>query len=349
MAAYNIDKETLSQLPDPVQKKMNEAGLRDLLERLLDDLNSDDIPLNEDTQPIFEAVNYALMIFGDATGPLTVQLFQNLHSPFSQFAQYVGHRDWGNASNLIHPLLQNLSVIPTSRPDYSSKAAQKLDSELMEIRQRVATTESDARQEQREAADAFKQLANQQGDSVAKRANELLGEFDHLQSSTKEEQSKLVQDMAQLLDDLQERYGFTAEQVLGGAHELAATNEHNLAELHGKWSRRSMWGAVAWAGLAQIIWLTPFAPDWEQWLDALRSVPIIGSPVVILLFIAKREGRVAFEHRERHEKLQSLALQLKSWQPYLNTLSESVREELEKKITPRLFVGDTSAAVSSDS
>ena len=338
----------LSQLPKPIQTKMDEVGLRDILETLFDHLSSDDVPEDSETEPIFQLIDHALAVFGDASGPLADQSFQNLHDSFNQFSQYARNRDWHNSRNQIHSLLQELSLIPTVRPEHSVKSAQALDAELGSVRQRLAASDVELRKEQEEVAASFKTLATTHSNTVTHQATELSNEFERLKSSATAEQSKRLQEMAELLKDLQERYGFTAEQVLGGAHELAATEEHNLAELHGKWSRWSMWGSVAWAALAQIIWLTPLAPDWEQWLDALRSVPIIGSPVVILLFIAKREGRVALEHRERHERLQSLALQFKSWQPYLNTLSENVREDLERKITPRLFVGDTSGAEPSD-
>ncbi len=348
MTVFTITKEMLTQLPEPILKKMDEVGLRNTLEALLDDLGSKDFLVDDDTTPILQLMDYAFAVFSDAYGPLTDQSFQHLNTHFNQFSQYVRNRDWHNSRNLLHPLLQELSLIPTMPPDRSLKSAQTLNAELADARRKLTTSITEMRKEQKEAADSFKRSATKDGTAVTQQATELRDEFARLKVSATAEHSKRLQEMADLLADLQERYGFTAEQVLGGAHELAANEEHESAEMHGKWSRWSMWGAVAWAALAQIIWLTPLAPDWDQWLDVLRSVPIIGSPVVILLFIAKREGRVALEHRGRHERLQSLALQFKSWQPYLNTLSENVREDLERKITPRLFVGDTSGAEPSD-
>ena len=147
------------------------------------------------------------------------------------------------------------------------------------------------------------------------------------------------------LEELDERYGLTATQVLGGAHDLAAQAEENEAARRDKISQWSMWIAVAIAAIAQMSWYVGWTPDWTEWFDPLRSLPLIGSPVVILLFVAKREGRVAAEHRARHERLQSLSLQFRSWEPYLSTLSEEVRPQMERQVTPRLFPGD---AVSSE-
>ena len=80
----------------------------------------------------------------------------------------------------------------------------------------------------------------------------------------------------------------------------------------------------------------------EEWLGVVGNYPIVGSPVVILLFIAKREGKMALEHRQRHQRLQSLALQLKSWEPYLSTIDEEAdRQTLQKDMTPKFFRGDT--------
>ena len=105
--------------------------------------------------------------------------------------------------------------------------------------------------------------------------------------------------------------------------------------------------AAVWAVLIQValllsVWFTRLEElfNADEWHEVLGSYPVVGSPVVILLFIAKREGRMASEYRERHERLQSLALQLKSWEPYLSTLTTDARDTLEKEITPKLFRGD---------
>ncbi len=107
-----------------------------------------------------------------------------------------------------------------------------------------------------------------------------------------------------------------------------------------------MWLAVAWAGLVQLGWRLGWSPGWDQWFDSLRSLPAIGSPVVILLFVARREGRISSDHQHRHDQLQNLELQLRSWEPYLQTLPDSVRDDLVAQITPKLFVGDVAVSQS---
>ena len=190
----------------------------------------------------------------------------------------------------------------------------------------------------------LKEAATDEHDTLSEEMSRL---FSDLKKAATDEHKTLSEAMSSLLEDLRKQYGFTATQVLGGDHESAARAAHELAESHKKASRWAMIVAVGWAAAIQAAvvlspWVSEFGEllDADEWFDVLRSYPVVGSPVVILLFIARREGRISAEHRERHERLQSLALQLKSWEPYLGTLTTDARDTLEKEITPKLFRGD---------
>ena len=347
MTVPDMDIEVLSLFRGVVLEIAGEVGLRDTLRGLIEATKSDNVP-EDDREEVGAVINWAVSVLSSATGPLVTETFQNLNNHFSQMSQCINNQDWVNYKNHILPILVDLATIPTKRPSYSQEAAQQLTIALQDARRHIGKSEEEMRARQDEAERSFTEAATEHRRTIDRQANETSTKLTDLTTSATHKHDNVSDEMSRLLGDLQERYGFTAEQVLGGAHESAANAERKLAESHSKRSRLSMWGAVAWAGLAQLTLILGWSPEWDQWMDAIRSVPIVGSPVVILLFVAKREGRVATEHRARHERLQSLALQFKSWEPYLNTLSEGVREHLEKEITPKLFKGDDGASSASD-
>ena len=377
MTAPDMTPETLDQLPDAVQEKMDEVGLRATLEDLFEHLNSGDIPLDECTE-VVELADWTLAVLMAASGPLIHETFNNLNGDWSAITSHLSRNDWHSYTGHIPPILQALSTIPTTRPDYSVQAAHQVKSALQTARRSITASEASVRKKREEAERHFTEALENHEEVLASEANavstrfkrltatatgrfqnlkavsadehehlsqQMTELFDNLKQTATGEHEALLLQMTELLEDLQERYGFTATQVLGGNHESAANAERKLAESHGTRSRWSMWGALVWAALAQAALIFGWNPDWDQWFDAVRTVPIVGSPAVILLFIAKREGRVASEHRARHERLQSLALQFKSWEPYLSTLTQEARAQMETEITPKLFRGDDGGSI----
>ena len=169
-----------------------------------------------------------------------------------------------------------------------------------------------------------------------------------LLENVQEQKTDASEAIGDLLNKLQKEYGFVASQVLGEAHGKAAPVERSTADAHKKRARNySLWAAVAAVlviaqdRVAQVMgWWTN---DWDQWFDIFRSLPVLGSPVAILIFLAVREGQSAKTHSAHHARLQSLELQLKSWEPYLSTLNEETRVQMEREVTPKLFVGDVGA------
>lgn len=342
-----MNKDFLNKLPQAVQARMDEVGLRDTLETLFGSLSSDDIP-EEVCADVVEVLDWTLIVFATASGPLLQDTFNTLNTNFSRINQNLADR-LPPAEDNIGSILQALSNIPGTRSVHSLETADRVNDRLKNARRNLADSETRFQESLEEAENDFTEFLDTHRSTVSQKVRETSDKVAEVELSTTSHHAELSEKMENLLQDLRERYGFTAEQVLGGAHESAANAEHELAESHSRRSRWSMWGAVLWAGLLQVAWLFGLTPDWVQWFDAARTLPIVGSPVVILLFVAKREGHVASEHRARHERLQSLALQFKSWEPYVTTLSEGVRPELERDITPKLFTGDFAASVPFDS
>ena len=379
MTAPDMNEALLNQLPGAVQEKMDEVGLRATLENLFEHLRDDDVPSDE-CADLIELLDWTIGVLMAATGPLIHQTFNNLNNNFHQIDHYVAHNDWHSYTGHIPPILQDLATIPTAHPTYSFEATKQVTAALQKARRSIVASEASVRKRREEAELSFAESVESHEEAIAELAEVVstrlsrlkavaTGRFGRLQEAATDEHETLSAEMSQLLTDLkeaatdeygtlseamsnllenlQERYGFTAKQVLGGDHERAAIAANSLAESHKKVSRRAMWAAVIWAAMIQAaivtsLWVSELKEllDADEWVDVLGSVPIVGSPVVILLFIAKREGRIAAEHRERHERLQSLALQFKSWEPYLSTLTTEARNKLEEEITPRLFRGD---------
>lgn len=379
MNAPDLNPESLHQLPDAVQEIMNEVGLWNTLHELLEHLGGADIPLDE-CNDLVELLDWTMAVLMAASAPLVQETFGNLYNQFSPIRDYISRSDWHSYTGHIPHILRELSTIPTTQPDYSVEAANQVTAALRTARRRIVASEASVRTKQEEVERSFQELAeshqvtlDDEAEALSTRfsrlkavatgrfsnlrqaatdeqealSGEMVALFDNLKETATGEHENLSEEMAALLEDLQDRYGFTAAQVLGGDHERAANAAHALAEAHKQASRLSMWLAVVWAGLIQVavvmsIWVEELN-EWlvsDEWLGVVGNYPIVGSPVVILLFIARREGKMASEHRQRHQRLQSLALQLKSWEPYLSTLATDVRQGLEKEITPKFFRGD---------
>ena len=378
MTAPDMNEELLNQLPSAVQEKMDEVGLRTTLENLFEHLR-DDAPSDE-CADLIELLDWTIGVLMAATGPLIHQTFNDLNNNFHQIDHYVAHNDWNSYTGHIPPILQDLATIPTTHPTYSLEAAKQVTAALQKARRSIVASEASVRKKREEVERSFVESTESQEGTLAKEAKAVstrltrlksvsTGRFSRLKEAATDEHDTLSKEMSQifsdlkkaatderktlseamssLLEDLRKQYGFTATQVLGGDHESAAKAAHELAESHKKASRWAMVVAVGWAAAIQAAvvlspWVSEFKEllDADEWFDVLRSFPVVGSPVVILLFIARREGRISAEHRERHERLQSLALQLKSWEPYLSTLTTDARDTLEKEITPKLFRGD---------
>lgn len=340
MSAAKFSSQSVDKLPSNILAKIDEVELRDPLERLIACLNDDSEKEDKHRELLAALVEYIMSSLAKVTGPLVTRSFQNLQNQVNHVAQLAEGRDWHNFEQGIPDLLRELIVLPSVQPEYSVQAAQDLNRALGDARTQLSDTKNKLVGSAAKIETSFQQHATSQKAKLSTESSRILQEFKEVEEQASAQHATTTAEMTRLLEQLKERYGFTATQVLGGAHELAAQSEEREASRHDTISQRSMWAAVAIAAVAHASWYAGWTPDWTGWFDLLRSLPLIGSPVVILLFVAKREGRVAAEHRLRHERLRSLALQFKSWEPYLNTLSEDVRAEMEKQVTPRLFVGD---------
>ncbi len=164
-----------------------------------------------------------------------------------------------------------------------------------------------------------------------------------------EQQSQAMAQLTSLLEDLQDRYGFTVGATLGGSHEAAAEAEKTLMDQHTRSARWAQLGAVLWAMAVVILKLSGVGPS--GWDGHLISAPLLGGPVVILVYLASSETRAAKVHRHNHARWLGLSLQLKSLRPYVDDLAKKAqpregemeapwKDKLLEEASSKIFKGD---------
>ena len=130
---------------------------------------------------------------------------------------------------------------------------------------------------------------------MAETAQRYAAEFRDIGLEAQKRHAEISVEMDSLVEDLEKRYGFVAAQVLGGSHEIAAKSEKETSDQHKK---KAWWCAIAaavWAALIaaweQVGPAFGWVDEQGQWLDLVGPLPVLGSPVAILIFLAIREGR----------------------------------------------------------
>ncbi len=345
----NLSKDSLNALPGNVKEMLRQSNLGHQLERLYELVEEDpfrgDVEKKDFCRQVFD---YMLTVLAVAREPLHTDLFNSIRTALEQIVGQARSQNVHSLKDLYLPrLLEGLSKIPTFRSQQTIDIA-KLNVEREAAGKAIKEAESGVVEARRAAIVSFETATDNHREKVAEETGQILEEFAQLRDDVKADHLSISGRMTEVLSDLQERYGFIAGQVLGGAHEIAARDEKAIADRHRREAGVSRWIAIGLAGGIAYLnlsgHLSPWVTDWDQWFDVFRAVPILGSPVAILLYHASRESKLAQVHAEDHRRLQSLALQLKSWGPYVKSLSEEIRPEVEKQITPRLFVGDVQAS-----
>ena len=231
MSLLDVYRKNLTQLPSPVQAKIREIGLQDTFERLFDCLSSNDLVEHAEVEQLHALINWTLSVLSSAVEPLDSETFHELHDLYAHLADNASGRNWQGCQERVRPILQLLSIIPTIVARNTLESAQALRTELGKATKTLAEAEASTTTKRQEVEASVNQAAEEVIKALSESQDTAAGEMDRL------------------LEDLRERYGFTAGQVLGGAHEIAADAEDRLAKSHGKRSRRSMLIAVIWAAV----------------------------------------------------------------------------------------------------
>ena len=293
-------------------------------------------------------------VFATAREPMVEQNFTNIGARINEILGDIRNDSWHSIREPRgQAVLEYLSHIPSRRFRQAIDLAQ-LDRSRDEAQRQISDYQSAAQEageraeaKIKEAQESFQSASTEEREGVTEAAERYITEIRSFGLEAQKRRAEISAEMDSLLEDLEKRYGFVAAQVLGGSHEIAAKAEKETSDQHKKRAWRCAIAAAVWAVLIaaweQVGPVFGWVEDQGQWLDLVGPLPLLGSPVAILIFLAIREGRMAKTHSVNHVRLQSLELQLKSWEPYVNTLSQASREEMEKAITPKLFVGDLGA------
>ena len=359
----------LDSLPDHARAALDERpGFRDDIEWLqrICDETSPDADRYEVLLALLTLVENALAGASVLIGP---RLWDALHGCIQQ----IRHNGGESADRQrIVELVDGFQLLPQIAPVLAvnnaspTKSARQLTRAMGDARRAletesdaVATTASEAKRSIEEAADQRRQEVEEaagghqqtMGEAV-QRVQLAAQEAEEAGQGARRQIGEAVDKANQRLAELEERYGFVAGGVLGGAHEAAARAELNLAEHHTKHAKRAKWAAAAWSAATQVLVVLMRIFDWgPSGLEGIAvAVPLIGGPAGILIYIAASETRTANTHRRNHARLQSLELQLKSLRPYIADLTSGptppvggdngLKDKLLGDISPKLFIGD---------
>ena len=347
-------RAALADLPENIQGLLDTSESPFRIEELLRELETSEYLPDSDREFLYDLLGWMMHVFATAGKPMSERNLKNIGSRINEILSDIRSNSWHSIREPRgQSVLEYLSYIPSRRFHQAVDLAQ-LDRSRDEAQCRIADYQREV-QEAREHAEAkiraaqesFQSATTEECQSVAGTAKGYGVEFQKIAQEVQKRHAEISDGMDHLLVALEKRYGFVATQVLGGSHEIAAKVEKETSDRHKKRARWCAIAATVWAVLIAAWEKVGPAFGWVdkqgQWLDLVGPLPVLGSPVAILIFLAIWEGRMAKTHSAYHVRLQSLELQLKSWEPYLSTLSKDARTEMEKAITPKLFVGDIGA------
>ena len=356
-------------LPDHARAALEERpGFRDNVEWL--QRASDETSSDADGHEVLSAL---LMLVEGTLSDASVLSGPRMWDAVSGCIQQIRHSG-GNSAGRQHmlqvidnyQLLQQIAPVLAVNNLNPTKSARRLTRAMGDARraleaesEAVASAASEATQSIEEAADHRRREVEEAAGGhqqtmgeAAQRVENAARESEEAGQDAQRQIGEAIDKANERLAELEERYGFVAGGVLGGAHEAAAGAELNLAEQHTKHAKWAKWSAAVWSAATQVLVVLMRIFDWgPSGLEGIAvAVPLIGGPAGILIYIAASETRTANTHRRNHARLQSLELQLKSLRPYIADLTSGppppvggdngLKDKLLGDISPSLFPGD---------
>lgn len=167
-------------------------------------------------------------------------------------------------------------------------------------------------------------------DGVAGRAEESLRQY---QNGFELEIKDLLKDATDKHKTILDLYELTASDSVGGGYTKTANEERGQANTWRLISIGFIVATVAWLCYAysQPILLDPWGE--VNWPKVLMSFSLTG----VLLFGAGYSSQQSNRHRLNEKKTRWFALQVKAFDPFINSLDQSDRNQLKKLISERLF------------
>ena len=218
-----------------------------------------------------------------------------------------------------HGMVTNNTPILAKANVNLNPAARSLAGAMQTSRKTVKTRERSVAN----AAEQSIESINTTRERVDAEAGDTKEGMDEALSLVKEHSDEAKAEMESLLEDLQQRYGFTTGAVLGGSHETSAESETILMKQH---ERTARWASVSAVILAAIIvGVRLLVVDSGGIEELFLTVPLLG-PVAVLLYIASVETRAANVHRHNASRWLGLSLQLKSLGPFIDDIARKTQQ-----------------------
>lgn len=315
-----ISKQQLSQIPDAVRTKMDEAGLSAPLENLLDRLNSDYAQESEDQQFLFDLLDWIILRLSDAREPLPTQVFNNLNSYLNNLQHMVERQDWHNARNHVADILRELSMLPAISPQYSTESARTLNQAMNNARRQLRASATRLDSAHTELQQTIDKAISAKTNETSERFESVLGTAQRLSRETIDEIASLRDTANEYLEEIREANRLSADAEVGGGHIDASNRERERADLW-RWIALGAWmlsAAVAGGLIVLQFKATPAEWDWTQWV--LR-MPLGLSLIGAVAAIGKYASSQSAGHRSAEWHLRNRALALRQVRLAVHDLS----------------------------
>lgn len=342
MEAFHIDKNRLEQMPAAVKERIDEVGLREPLENLLDHLNSDYPDDVRDQEFLHDLLDWIIRVLSDAIEPLPIQTFMNLNSYLHNLRNYVIHQDWNNIRNAVPDILRELSTMPTARPTYEIDKVRELTRALSEARRQVRASDTRLRTVRDELQQEIDNAIREKSEETTERFEHVLGAAQRSMQEALDEIDALKTRANDYLDEIREVNQLSADAEVGGGHFNTSGEERRRADIW-RWIAIGAWGiaAVVAASLIRLqIDVKPDEWEWSQW--ALRT-PLGLSLVGIIAAIGKYASSQSAGHRAAEWSLRNRGLALRQIRLAIHDLSadetrvSTAAQELLKQVAPALY------------
>ncbi|WP_406853275.1 hypothetical protein WEU32_06430 [Brevundimonas sp. BH3] len=178
--------------------------------------------------------------------------------------------------------------------------------------------------------------------SYVSKIEELLSDFkeriSERSSITDDKLNNVEEEANSKLDKIVQLYGLAARDSVTGGHKQIADNEGIYAN---KWRRATVLiilATIGWLFYSLKFYNPITSNDRDFWFAAAKSLSL----TTIMISFAVYASKQAALHRLNEKKSRAFFLQVQAFDPFIQDLPDSVRQELKRNISERIFSGDNS-------
>ena len=156
------------------------------------------------------------------------------------------------------------------------------------------------------------------------------------QAELQQQSEATMESVHELHKKIKNLYGLVAIDSVTGGHQKIADREQTAARLWRLVTVGSIGFAIVWL-LYTLFCLTPtLEPIQVFWLQIGKSISL----TALLLSLAVYASKQAALHRMNERRYRSFFLQVQAFDPFIESLNESDKQELKKALSTRIFGPD---------